>query len=433
MVPADMAWMLVATALVLLMTPALAFFYGGLVRSKNALNTMMMSFISLGFVGVVWALLGYSLGASRRVSPSSASCRQLLCLQERRSPRARGAPFRTCCSWPTRARSPSSPPPSSPAPSSSAWGSAPTSPSSPSGRSASIARSRTGCGAAAGSCTTGALDFAGGTVVHINAGRRGAGGGRGARPAQGLHAPGVSCRTTCRSCCSAPACSGSAGSASTPAARSRPSRFARRSRSSPRCWRRRRRSSSGRCSTPSAPARVDRRRRRHRPSSSAWSPSRRRPASSARSARSALGGIAAVPSYFALVWRVRTRLDDSLDVVAAHGVGGTVGALLTGVFAQKSWNTLADGALFGNPYQVVIQLDLDRRGDRLRRGRDVHPPEGGRPGLQPARRRRGLGLDVTQHGEEAYTRGEGAILVLPGVEAPTVAARVRLTTEGGRA
>src|SRR3954468_22534804 len=58
---ADTAWMLISTALVLLMTPALAFFYGGLVRSKNALNTMMMSFVSLGFVGVLWALLGYSL------------------------------------------------------------------------------------------------------------------------------------------------------------------------------------------------------------------------------------------------------------------------------------------------------------------------------------------------------------------------------------
>ena len=58
---ADTAWMLVSTALVLLMTPALAFFYGGLVRSKNALNTMMMSFISLGFVGVLWAVVGYSL------------------------------------------------------------------------------------------------------------------------------------------------------------------------------------------------------------------------------------------------------------------------------------------------------------------------------------------------------------------------------------
>jgi hypothetical protein len=54
-------WMVVATALVLLMTPALAFFYGGLVRSKNALNTMMMSFVALGVVGVCWALVGYSL------------------------------------------------------------------------------------------------------------------------------------------------------------------------------------------------------------------------------------------------------------------------------------------------------------------------------------------------------------------------------------
>jgi ammonium transporter, Amt family len=58
---ADTAWMLISTALVLLMTPALAFFYGGLVRSKNALNTMMMSFISLGFFGVLWATAGYSL------------------------------------------------------------------------------------------------------------------------------------------------------------------------------------------------------------------------------------------------------------------------------------------------------------------------------------------------------------------------------------
>ena len=47
---ADTAWLLVSTALVLLMTPALGFFYGGLVRSKNALNTLMMSVSALGFV-----------------------------------------------------------------------------------------------------------------------------------------------------------------------------------------------------------------------------------------------------------------------------------------------------------------------------------------------------------------------------------------------
>ena len=53
-----------STALVLLMTPALAFFYGGLVRSKNSLNTMMMSYVALGFIGILWALVAYSLAFS---------------------------------------------------------------------------------------------------------------------------------------------------------------------------------------------------------------------------------------------------------------------------------------------------------------------------------------------------------------------------------
>src|SRR2546425_12234968 len=57
---ADTAWMLASTALVLLMTPALGFFYGGLVRAKNSLNTIMMSVAALGFVGVAWALIAYS-------------------------------------------------------------------------------------------------------------------------------------------------------------------------------------------------------------------------------------------------------------------------------------------------------------------------------------------------------------------------------------
>lgn len=55
----DTAWVLVATALVLLMTPGLAFFYGGMVRVKSALNMMMMSFISLGIVSVLWVAFGY--------------------------------------------------------------------------------------------------------------------------------------------------------------------------------------------------------------------------------------------------------------------------------------------------------------------------------------------------------------------------------------
>lgn len=59
--PGDMAYVAVATLLVLIMTPALGFFYGGLVRRKNTLNTMMMSFICLGIFTVQWFLFGYSL------------------------------------------------------------------------------------------------------------------------------------------------------------------------------------------------------------------------------------------------------------------------------------------------------------------------------------------------------------------------------------
>ncbi|ADV68393.1 ammonium transporter [Deinococcus maricopensis] len=57
----DTAFMLISAALVLLMTPGLAFFYGGLVRAKSVLNTMMMSFVAIAIVGVLWVLLGYSL------------------------------------------------------------------------------------------------------------------------------------------------------------------------------------------------------------------------------------------------------------------------------------------------------------------------------------------------------------------------------------
>src|ERR1700722_824559 len=58
----DNAWMLVSAALVLLMTgPGLALFYGGLVRRKNVLSTMMHSFLMMGLVTVIWALVGYSL------------------------------------------------------------------------------------------------------------------------------------------------------------------------------------------------------------------------------------------------------------------------------------------------------------------------------------------------------------------------------------
>jgi len=65
----DTAFVLVSAALVLFMTPGLAFFYGGLVRSRHVVNTMMMSFVALGVVAVQWVFVGYSLAFAPNAGP----------------------------------------------------------------------------------------------------------------------------------------------------------------------------------------------------------------------------------------------------------------------------------------------------------------------------------------------------------------------------
>lgn len=65
--PADVAWVIVAAALVFLMTPGLAFFYGGMVNRKNVLSTMMKSVVAAGVVGVLWIVVGYSLAFGESV------------------------------------------------------------------------------------------------------------------------------------------------------------------------------------------------------------------------------------------------------------------------------------------------------------------------------------------------------------------------------
>src|SRR5687768_18236856 len=57
----DTAWMLAATALVLLMTPGLAYFYGGMIDTKNIISTMLQSFIAMGVISVLWIVVGFSL------------------------------------------------------------------------------------------------------------------------------------------------------------------------------------------------------------------------------------------------------------------------------------------------------------------------------------------------------------------------------------
>jgi Amt family ammonium transporter len=126
-----------------------------------------------------------------------------------------------------------------------------------------------------------------------------------------------------------------------------------------------------------------------------------------------LGGIAAVPSYFAIQLRARTSFDDSLDVIAAHGVGGTVGALLTGVFAEKSLNTVADGLLYGNPGQLLIQgtavlAAIVYSGVAsfilLKLIGLVIP-------LTATTAEQVDGLDISAHGEEAYMAASGAAML----------------------
>ena len=57
----DTAWLLVSSALVLFMTPGLAFFYGGMVRAKNTLGMLMKNYVAMGIVTVTWVLVGYTL------------------------------------------------------------------------------------------------------------------------------------------------------------------------------------------------------------------------------------------------------------------------------------------------------------------------------------------------------------------------------------
>jgi ammonium transporter, Amt family len=129
-----------------------------------------------------------------------------------------------------------------------------------------------------------------------------------------------------------------------------------------------------------------------------------------------LGAIAALPSYFAIVARSRTRLDDSLDVFAGHGIGGITGALLTGVFASRLWNPAgADGLLAGNAGQLATQA-LGVASSIVYSAVATYAILqllALVTALRAAPRLEGLGLDVTQHGEEAYTSGEGSILVIP--------------------
>ncbi|HEY6360810.1 MAG TPA: ammonium transporter [Vicinamibacterales bacterium] len=404
---ADTAWMLISTALVLLMTPALAFFYGGLVRSKNALNTMMMSFVSLGFVGLLWALLGYSLAltagnnwlgdlshaflngvgleATGAIVPITIPHVLYMAFQATFCiitaalisgaivERMRFSAYVTFIAlWSVLVYAP-------------------------------IAHWVWGGGWLA---DMGALDFAGGTVVHVNAGVAAlvaalVVGKRQEYPSSSLlphNVPFVLLGAGLLwfgwfgfNAGSALAASPIAGLAFVttmlaPAATLVVWTFL----------------DAMRSGKPTAVGGA---------TAIVVGLVAITPAAGFISPVSAiiLGAIAAVPSYIALQIRARTNLDDSLDVVAAHGVGGTVGALLTGVFADRALNGLADGALYGNPGQLLTQATAVVAAIVYSGGMSfillkligvVLP-------LRATSSDESEGLDITLHGEEAYLHAEG--------------------------
>jgi Amt family ammonium transporter len=135
-----------------------------------------------------------------------------------------------------------------------------------------------------------------------------------------------------------------------------------------------------------------------------------------------LGAAGAVPCYAVIVLRPRTRVDETLDVLAAHGIAGFTGILFIGFFAQLAWNGVADGLAYGNASQLGDQALAAAVAPAyaftvtygLLRLIDIVMP------LRSSEREEALGMDVIHHGEEAYASGEGAILVTPeaGVEEP---------------
>lgn len=404
---ADTAWLLVSTALVLLMTPALAFFYGGLVRSKNALNTMMMSFVALGVAGVSWAVIGYSLAfgtGNAWIGDFSMAFLNGVGVEANGSiPHMLFMAFQGTFAIITAALI------------SGAiigrmkftayllfiaiWGIIVYAP---------VAHWVWGGGWIG---AMGALDFAGGAVVHVNAGAAavvialvlgkrkdygrqallphnvpfvllGAGllwfGWFGFNGGSALAADGLAALAFVNTMLAPTA-------------------------------------------TIIVWALLD-----HMQSRTITAVGLATavvvglvaitPAAGFISPMFALllGAIAAFPSYFMILWRTRARFDDSLDVFAAHGVGGMTGALLVGIFADEAVNGTANGMFFGDPMQFVIQAVSIIAVFAYSAALSYLILKGLMffMDIRATQKEEGIGLDISFHGEEAYTTGEGAILLL---------------------
>ncbi len=400
---ADTAWVLMSTALVLLMTPALGFFYGGLVRSKNILNTLMMCFASLGVVGITWALLGYSLafadgspwigglgfaflnGVGLEGAPLAPSIPHLLFMAFQGTfaiitaalisgavvERMRFGPYLAFIAlWSVVVYAPIT---------HWVWG-----------------------GGWLGSL--GALDFAGGTVVHVNAGIAavvaalvvGARQDYGRKALPPHNVPLVLLGAGLLWFGWFGFNGGSALGANATAALAFVNTML-----APAAtlvmWMLLDAMRGNKITAVGAATGIVVGLVAVTPAAGFIGPM----------AAIALGGIAAIPSYFIIVYRTRTRLDDSLDVFAAHGTGGAVGAILTGVFASAVWGGAA-GPVDGNVGIILTQV-IAIAGAALYSAVGTFvllKVIGAVVQLRRPVAEEGIGLDVVLHGEEGYRTGE---------------------------
>jgi Amt family ammonium transporter len=402
---ADTAWLLISAALVMLMTPGVALFYGGMVRRKNILSTIMMSFVTLALVGLLWVLYGYSLsfgtdhggfigglnyvflhGVGQEPSPIYATTVPHLAFMIFQAMFAiitlaliTGAVVERMkfssllvfsVLWLTVVYCPIA---------HWVWGSG--------GWLAKL----------------GALDFAGGTVVHISAGISAlalatlVGPRRGfleKAPMEPSNIPLVVLGAgllwfgwfgfNAGSALTSGGLAASAFVATNTAAAAAAFTWMLLS------WIYRRPSLLG-IATGAVVGLVA-----ITPAAGFVSPLMGIP----------IGIGAAIASYYAMLFRARKMgVDESLDVWACHGIGGTWGALATGIFASAAVNSAgADGLLFGNSLQVLKQLAAIgvvwafAFGATWILGKLVDVTMG----LRVTTVEETVGLDISQHGERAY-------------------------------
>ena len=403
----DTAWVLISTALVMLMVPGLALFYGGLVRQKNALNTFMMSLSALGLVTVQWVLGGYSIAFGPGnwligglswwgldgvgAAPNAAyaptvphlafavfqamfAAITVALISGAVVERLRFSAYLLfALAWTTLVYDP-------------------------------LARWVWGDGGWLRSL--GALDFAGGTVVHVSAGTAALVAALMLGRRHGIARGGLVPHNVPFTVLGAGLLwfgwfgfnAGSALSASPLAVTALVNTHAAAA-AALACWllldlTRSRRTTAVGAATGAIVGLVA-----------------ITPAAGFVTPRASLliGAMAASAVYVAMQLRARTRIDDALDVFACHGVAGILGALLTGVFATKAVNAGgADGLLAGNPMQLGVQA--------LAVGATMALSATLTAGIivtlgaiMPIRASLGdelIGLDATEHGEEAYHTGD---------------------------